>query len=146
MKPIQIHPLSALAGIVAFGLISMGQSSPRPTSHGLGSLSPLEDVLSNMSVVYLDDGQGGTVKTILFSGVNVQIVNGLGATNGRPDNPDSINPLFTQTNGTGNLIVGYNEPGHPAGDNRTGSHNIVAGIYNSWRAHNAQDRPRLSTR
>lgn len=54
--------------------------------------------------------------TIRFSNVDVQIVNGLGST-------DTVN-------GTGNLIVGYNEL-RGTGDNRSGSHNIVVG-----KAHN----------
>src|SRR3989344_4199711 len=49
--------------------------------------------------------------TALFTGVNVQVVNGLNAT--------------ASANNVGNLIVGYNEPfGTPA---RSGSHNIVLG-------------------
>ena len=44
-----------------------------------------------------------TAKTIRFTGVNVQIVSGLGATNGNPDNPGSLGrggaepPLASQT-------------------------------------------------
>jgi len=54
----------------------------------------------------------------LFSGVNVQVVNGTGTTDG-------------ETNGLGNLIVGYNEL-RGGGDDRTGSHNIVGGIENNY--------------
>ncbi len=70
----------------------------------------------------------------LFTGVNVQIVNGLGATNGHPDDPREVDPLLIQVNGLGNLIVGYNEfypQTHPP-YLRTGSHNIVAGIDNDY--------------
>ncbi len=75
---------------------------------------------------------------------HVQIVNGLGATNGFPDIPNSVDPAQTTTNGLGNLIVGYNEervlrPGcvqNPARfhcqDLRTGSHNIVDGALNNY--------------
>jgi hypothetical protein len=82
--------------------------------------------------------------TALFNGVNVQIVNGLGNTE--------------TTNGTGNLIVGYNEPnpgplaplqicsngaypdqtsctangGVWGANQRTGSHNLVIGHYHSY--------------
>jgi hypothetical protein len=82
--------------------------------------------------------------TALFSGVNVQIVNGLG-------NTETIN-------GTGNLIVGYNEPnpgplaplqicsngaypdqtsctangGVWGANQHTGSHNLVIGHYHSY--------------
>jgi len=55
---------------------------------------------------------------ITFSGVNVQITNGLGG---------------TQTaNGLGNLIVGYNEIRGEVPDIRTGSHNIVVGAAQSY--------------
>jgi hypothetical protein len=72
-----------------------------------------------MSLVELDDGQGGTVKTLRIEGANLQIVNGTGTTDGAVD-------------GLGNLIVGYNETGNPNGDDRTGSHNIVTGQANNF--------------
>ena len=53
------------------------------------------EILGHISIVYLDDGQGGQAKTIRLTGVNVQVVNGLDDT--------------TATNGLGNLIVGYHE-------------------------------------
>ena len=62
----------------------------------------------------LEDG-GATVR---FTGVNVQIVSGSGATDGA-------------VNGTGNLIVGYNEA-RGGGNTRTGSHNIVVGTQNNF--------------
>ncbi|MCH7945350.1 MAG: hypothetical protein IIC73_04955, partial [Armatimonadetes bacterium] len=51
--------------------------------------------------------------TTLFSGTNVQVVNGMGGTE--------------TTNGLGNLIVGYNQAVGPGGDERGGSHNVVVG-------------------
>jgi hypothetical protein len=59
-----------------------------------------------------------TLPTLRFRGVNVQIVDGSGAT----ANPGS---------GTGNLIIGYNEDGAPAAV-RTGSHNLIVGPEHSW--------------
>ena len=50
--------------------------------------------------------------TLQFSGINVQVVSGSGATRGA-------------VNGKGNLIVGYNEG--TLGQTRTGSHNLVVG-------------------
>jgi hypothetical protein len=50
--------------------------------------------------------------TFLFTGINVQIVSGAGATDASP-------------NGKGNLIIGYNAANH--GQTRTGSHNLVVG-------------------
>ena len=92
-----------------------------PTSMKIG-LSPEQlEILEHMSIVYLDDGTGSQVKAIRFTGVNVQIVNGLGSTE--------------TTNGAGNLIVGYQEPGNDVeADLRTGSHNFVGGRSNNYTA------------
>lgn len=91
-------------------------------------------ILSHLELVQLPDGQGGTVPTIRFTGVNVQIVNGLGATNGYPADPASSDPTLTRTNGTGNLVLGYGEaPLSGAGD-RTGSHNLVVGVGHEYRS------------
>ena len=88
-----------------------------------------QEILSHLSIVQLDDGVGGTTKTIRVEGVNLQIVNGLGATNGNPANPVSTIEADVVTNGLGNLIVGYNElVGDQLG--RVGSHNVVLGIGN----------------
>jgi len=77
-----------------------------------------EEILSHMSIVYLDDGVGGAVKTIRLTGANWQIVDGSGTTDGAPT-------------GVGNLIVGYNEL-RGTGDDRTGSHNMVGGKEQSY--------------
>jgi hypothetical protein len=59
---------------------------------------------------------------------NLHIENGLGATNGRPDDIfQGVDPI---TNGKGNLIVGYDEGAAFGG--RTGSHNLVVGAWNSY--------------
>ncbi len=101
-----------------FALTSTGTQTVQSKSM-IPILTPEQrEILSHMSIVYLDDGLGGTCKTIRITGVNVQIVNGLGATE--------------TTNCVGNLIVGYNETGNPNGDDRTGSHNLVAGSKNSY--------------
>ncbi|MFT7463526.1 MAG: hypothetical protein ACI9EF_001870 [Pseudohongiellaceae bacterium] len=85
-----------------------------------------------MSIVMLDDGAGNLVnKTVRFTGVNLQVVNGLGATNGNTNNPMTIHPANTTVNGVGNLTVGYNELGNTLGDARIGSHNVVLGQTNS---------------
>ena len=87
------------------------------------------EILRHMSIVHLEDGNGGTVKTIRISGVNLQIVNGLGATNGNSEQPDASDPEITSTNGVGNLIVGYQEFRTRDDDSneRVGSHNVIVG-------------------
>jgi hypothetical protein len=62
--------------------------------------------------------------TIQFSGVNVQIVNGEGAT--------------ATTNGAGNLAVGYDEPsGAPGSHPQTGSHNLIVGEQQTYTSYGA---------
>ncbi len=75
----------------------------------------------------LSDGVG-TATELTLTGVNLHIVNGLGASDGNPGDPfDENNDAVT--NGLGNLIVGYNES---SSNTRNGSHNLVLGIYNSY--------------
>lgn len=75
-------------------------------------VAELETLLASMSVTTVD-GQ----PTVRFSGVNVQIVNGQGATG--------------TANGRGNLVVGYSKQrANPAP--RTGSHNLVVGDEHGW--------------
>lgn len=67
-------------------------------------------------------------KTTTFTGCNVYIQNGLGATNGNPANPSGPPVL----NGLGNLVVGYNGLRHDPLEVRTGSHNLILGDQNSY--------------
>lgn len=78
-------------------------------------LAAVEAKLASMSVETVD-GQ----PTVRFSGVNVQVVDGSGDTDG-------------DVNGLGNLIVGYNRNGFD--DDRTGSHNLVIGDLHSYTSH-----------
>ena len=98
-----------------------------------GGLSPEQaEMLEHMSIVYLPvDDDGNTAKTIRFSGVNVQVVNGSGSTATWQGN--------AWRNGLGNLIVGYQEmrsdDGDPDTDDsnvRIGSHNLVVGNQNNY--------------
>ena len=74
--------------------------------------------------VHRDTGAVG-VETIVFDGVNLQVVSGAGATD-------------AAVNGRGNLIVGYNEFPDPcdlpcdAAQARVGSHNLVVGRGHSY--------------
>jgi hypothetical protein len=65
-------------------------------------------------------GHGGdsssALKTVLFKGVNVQVVNGTG--------------IETRLNGLGNLIIGYAD--NTGGGPRTGSHNLITGDNGVW--------------
>jgi len=61
-------------------------------------------------------GAGSALKTVLFKGVNVQVVNGTG--------------IETRLNGLGNLIIGYAD--NTGGALRTGSHNLITGDNGAW--------------
>lgn len=67
-----------------------------------------------------------------FTGTNVHIRNGLGATNGNPADPRALASNATQVNGLGNLIVGYNAADLFGPTERTGSHYLVLGDGNSY--------------
>jgi hypothetical protein len=71
-------------------------------------------------------------KSTTFSGCNVYVNNGTGATNGNPNDP--LSASVTAVNGLGNLIIGYNESGAAVGfpQTITGSHNLVLGQANSY--------------
>lgn len=67
-----------------------------------------------------------STNTVMVSGANFQVTNGLGAA------PNSWLGQ-TGTNGLGNLIIGYNEEtGYAEEYVRTGSHNLVIGVGHSY--------------
>ncbi len=115
MTPYRTLSILALACLVGSVLL--------PTAAGMqGTLSATriltltpdqQEFLSHVTMVDLPDGLGGFVRTARISGINVQIVNDSGTTDGAVD-------------GLGNLIVGYNEL-RGLGDDRTGSHNLIVG-------------------
>lgn len=75
------------------------------------NFTELYTMVNNLKNIF--DGVSRDGNNIVFSGVNVQIVNGSGIT--------------SSTNELGNLIVGYNEPRLSAPNDRTGSHNVIIG-------------------
>jgi len=101
---------------------------------GRETLTPEQaEILGHVSLVRLDDGQGNTAKTVRLAGVNLQIVNGLEATNGDPTQPYN-NSGSPRVNGLGNVIVGYQEfrPYAMAVQDRTGSHNVIVGTQHNY--------------
>ena len=97
------------------------------------------EILSYMSLVSLPvDDTGNQATAIRISGVNVQLVNGMGSTWG--NQAAEIWDFGThRTNGLGNLIIGYQETrsddgiGDTEDDNyRIGSHNLVVGSRNNY--------------
>jgi hypothetical protein len=84
----------------------------------VNGLAASVSAIETNSVLALDGKLTLTGATAQFTGVNVQVVDGSGATDG-------------VVNGLGNLIVGYNET-RGTGDDRTGSHNLVVGKENNY--------------
>ena len=94
------------------------------TANPAGGLSDEQsEMLGHMSIMQLAmDREGNTATTIRFSGVNVQVVNGTGSTDGT-------------VNGLGNLVIGYQEFRPDDGvsiNDRRGSHNLVVGKENNY--------------
>jgi len=123
--------LSQLAATVKT-LQSQVQSLQNTVTSQAATIAALQAKTASMSV----HNGVGTNTELFFSGVNVHIVNGLGATNGNPNAPfdfrGDLGPVAT--NGLGNLIIGYNSSRSTFNetDTRTGSHNLVLGDGNNY--------------
>ena len=97
------------------------------------------EILSHLSLAQVPiDNQGTLVPTIIITGANLQLVNGMGSSWGDSAG-DVWNPSTHRTNGLGNLIIGYqeNRTDDGVGDTddgnyRTGSHNLVVGAMNNY--------------
>ena len=88
-------------------------------------IDPIETKTADMSIVHLTY-DGTSYKTVRFSHVNVQIVNGTGATD-RAQNGQLLGE------GLGNLIIGYNERTYQTSpSHRTGYHNLIVGKRNDY--------------
>ena len=76
-KPAHLHPVSALAGALACGGLSLMLGMQQISAQKIALLiGEQREMRGHMSIEYLPDGLGGQVKTIRFTGVNVQVVNG----------------------------------------------------------------------
>lgn len=84
-------------------------------SGGTGSSPSCSSGTPVLAPTYTGSGVGGQ-PTVVFSGLNVQIVDGLAAT--------------SAVNGTGNLVLGYDE--NPSGRKQTGSHDLIVGEDNGY--------------
>jgi len=87
-------------------------------------ITAVETKTADMSITNLTYN-GIDYKTVRFSHVNVQIVNGTGAT--ASSSQGLINGL-----GLGNLIIGYNEDNEFNPLSRTGYHNLIVGTSNEY--------------
>jgi hypothetical protein len=80
------------------------------------SLAAAQTQIAALQATLADVTRVGSM--LRFSGMNLQVVDGTGSTDG-------------PVNGLGNLIVGYNEA-RGTGDNRTGSHNLIVGSQQNY--------------
>jgi hypothetical protein len=125
IEEVNMRPLIlGCSAVLLIGAVHAPRQDSRVAAQDSATVKQAEvnEILAHMSLVELDDGQGHKTKTLRISGLNVQIVNGAGAT----CSDSGVGP------GLGNLIVGYNESGSAIGDIRTGSHNLVVGQMNSY--------------
>ncbi len=135
----RFRAMCGLAFAVVAGAMLL-QSRPAAHADQSGGLPAIETRLSTLETdvsrlkgktepLTLVPGTALKPPEVVFSGVNVRIVNGLGRT-------DTMNSV-------GNLIVGYNElrtgprqelevPNDPAINHRAGSHNIILGTKNNY--------------
>jgi hypothetical protein len=85
---------------------------------GGGGTAALEARIAELEALLAGVTRNGT--TLEFSGMNLQVVNGTGSTEGPP-------------NSLGNVIIGYNEDFASSGtEARIGSHYLILGIDNDW--------------
>ncbi len=152
--PLNEHGINLVQGWLDGGFVNNGITiRTAGTTNGIdmdsresGGFSPTLEVTYTLAEPTLESLQAeidqlkallaGVTRTgdnLNFDGMNVRIRNGLGATNGNPDQTDLTDPTDTVVNGLGNLIVGYDEPAYDIHGNisniqeKTGSHNIVVG-------------------
>ena len=118
----RLRTLCCLTAAVLVGTVLLEFRSPASANEGGGlpalaqRVAALEFKTGPLKLVV----PPGACPEVVFRGVNVRIINGMGNTE--------------TTNGCGNLIVGYNEsrPAEVGPDVRTGSHNIIVGTGNNF--------------
>jgi hypothetical protein len=120
--PSSVEDLQATVAAQAEELAALAESEPMKLSPFLAVTT---DELENLPL-------------IRFSGVNLQIVNGEGPIDFMLPEEEPGSYLYPTSNGTGNLVIGYNEPAEAINmgpTDRTGSHNLVVGPLHSYAAY-----------
>jgi hypothetical protein len=115
--------VTRVAGANRYSTAVEVSKSAFPITGGGGDLTALQAQVAALSaeVDALQATLSGVTRngsTLLFTGMNLQIVNGTGSTDGDP-------------NSLGNVIIGYNEDIDDAAP-RTGSHYLIVGYDNDW--------------
>ena len=95
----------------AYASVTGGQQNTASDENSVNTDNEVHIAALQEKLACLTTQGSGEVKDIVFGGCNVYIQNGMGSTDTK--------------NGTGNLIIGYNEEYSPG--ERDGSHNLVIG-------------------
>lgn len=118
--PIALLQYLFLAGEAPVAIAQEPDSLTRSEVELLREILPHLSLVESPTLAAENTAPSESAKTLRFSGINVQVVSGM----------DSDE----ESNGTGNLIVGYNQrrvssdsPGSLLAISRTGSHNLVVG-------------------
>jgi hypothetical protein len=112
---------TAASAAIAPGWICIPATAGQPAVSGGTGASPscAAGTTAALAPTFISSGVGAK-PTVEFAGVNVQIVSGLGSTDGGGT-----------VNGEGNLVVGYAE--NPGSLGRGGSNNLIVGADNGWK-------------
>ena len=120
--------LGGLGMTALIGAVALAGRQPVGAQGGYGpTLAGLQAQIVALNAKTQFMATDAFARTTTFTGCNVQIQNGLGATNGVPGSVGDYSA--SNVNGLGNLIIGYNALQGNGQDTRTGSHNMVIGGY-----------------
>ena len=113
----EVDPIASSAGYITEELDPVANASGYATEiwveeQGYSTGSGIDGLEEYLSV---DDAN----KTVLISGANLQVVSGEGNTG-------------AAANGTGNIIIGYDEDNWSGDADKSGSHNLVVGIGHTY--------------
>ncbi len=109
-----VYALAFIAVVAAFSLGTAKDSIAQGYGVTLAQLATRMTAVETKTAFITTDGNATDGGNMYITNANLHVRSGSGATNGR-------------VNGRGNLIIGYNEVFGTAGDERTGSHNLVIG-------------------
>ena len=116
---------AGMAFLALIGAILVSPANRAAIAQGYGvTVSALNTRLMAVEAKTKFQSADATAKSTTFSGCNLFVNNGSGATYYSNQNAAG--------DGLGNLVIGYNRLGKPDGDNRIGNHNLVLGDLNNY--------------
>lgn len=153
MTTVPVRAFLVCAPIVACGIVACGDGGDVDAETAAYLNERIDDLEAELAELRAASGEGDcacdipqavldlepylsvdqNTHAIVITGANVYVQNGLGATNGDPDDPAHHDAPVV--NGLGNLIIGYDEDAGPYDyppSEKTGSHNLVVGRFHSY--------------